>query len=605
MKPRSKRALAVLFSLLLVVSAALSLPLVMDRVMAGSLAAQVVFAQEEPEEPAASPSPMPFVTPTQEISPAGEEDAVLATPEPAAPALLPVPAPEEGLIPVMPTPMPIPLESLAQGASLSQPLPWRSLLIPMSKGETELWTAKLQALSIDGCPLLQEGAVPHFYLTPGDGPALAEAIQPREPSLQKLLQGILTNLDSHPIFVPDKQVLDQVTSLPISSVLLFPGGQNSLFLATGAQRLPLAVISALADQGKRTAAHSEFTDLRNRMVTEALELVMQDPDGAMEKSAALIAEAMHGDAPWELSIIRMTPYSCNIAWEYYLAGHHVKVIDMKTGVQYTLTTDLISAKVVGVAEEDAEPWLLAYQKLLHDVEKLANLPPDVVDKAREQALILGSRLAGSDLRDPAQWDLRVTPRLAGEGSPAYWEASFHPLEEETLLMDPSCVFSTYRLLMDSDFQPVSWQTLPVPKFSGQGRELSFSDPDFHRKLNQMLLDDFADQEGIRKGIQAASGNLDQLIDQAIGQATEIFPDLTLEKPGTLCWEKHQMPYGKQMTRLILSFTLTGQNGKRLDAALSLDPAVFSPGSPEGIQLFTLTDREASRKLTGGEPAPNP
>ncbi len=137
------------------------------------------------------------------------------------------------------------------------------------------------------------------------------------------------------------------------------------------------------------------------------------------------------------------------------------------------------------------------------MEKLANLPLDAMDKAREQALSLGSRMSGIDLKDAAQWDLRVTPRLAGGELPAYWEASFHPLEEETLLMDPSSVFSIYRILMDSDFQLVSWQTLPVPKVSGQGRELSFSDPDFHRKLNQMLLGDFADQEGIKKDIQAA------------------------------------------------------------------------------------------------------
>ena len=601
MKPSFKRVIAGLFSLLLVVSAALSLPLVMDRVMAGSLSAQVVFAQEEPEEPAASPSPMPFVMPTQEISPADEEDAVPAAPEPAV--LLPVRAPEEGFIPVMPTPMP--LESLAQGTSLSQPLPWRNLLIPMAEGEAEVWADKLQALSIAGHPLLQEGVVPNFYLTPGDGPTLMEAIQPREPSLQKLLQGILSNLDSHPIFVPDKQVLGQVTSLPVSSVLLLPSGQKSLFLATGAQRLPLAVISALAGQGKRTAAHSEFTGQRNQMVTEAQEMVTHDPDSAMEKSAALVAEMMHGDTPWELSIIQMTPYSCNIAWEYYLAGHHVKAIDMKTGGQYTLTTDLISARVVGIAEEDAEPWLIAYQKLLNDVEKLANLPPDAMDKAREQAFALGSRLSGIDLKDAAQWDLRVTPRLAGGELPAYWEASFHPLEEETLLMDPSSVFSTYRILMDSDFQLVSWQTLPVPKVSGQGRELSFSDPDFHRKLNQMLLDDFADQEGIRKGIQAALDNLDLLAVFAVEKAGESFPNLTIQEPTTLYLEKLQLPYGKQMTRLILSFTLTGQNGKRLDAALSVDPAVFSPGSPEGVQLFTLTDQEAGQQLSGGGPAPNP
>ncbi|MGI6687725.1 MAG: hypothetical protein ACOX6Y_05125 [Christensenellales bacterium] len=551
-----KRALTALFSLLLIVSAALSLPRAMDSVMAGSLTTQVVFAQVEAEEPETgniSPTPMPVVTlqPTCEATPMEKNNALTPLPEAA--------------------PTPMPPEGFSPDASLAQPLPWRNQLTPMAKEGAEIWTAKLKTFSIIGHSLDQTDLVTNYYLTPDENLNLAEAIQPNQIALQKLLQGILDNLDNHPKYVPDKTVLDKVMNLPIASILLPADGQHSLFLATQAQRLPLAVLNDLSSKGKRTVTYSEYTSQRDLMVSEAQKLVSSNPDMAMDESAALVAQIMNGDKPWQPAIIQITPYACNVFWDYYLAGHHVKAVDMETGKQYTLTTDLISGKVVGFTLEEGEPYLIAYQKLLTDAQTLQNLPEDEVAKAKETAIGLSKQLVeGDDLTNSDFWMISVTAFTNASKETHGWNISFSQTDEEARILDPSITSPpiAYTMVLDDEYHLVAWTASNIPQ-SAVGHAISIDRKgfdDFDETLDQFLQAEYMKDPAFIERVKLIVNNRDQIFQETHEKVEMLFPGATFSGVEQLYLEEQTYEGGMVITQVFFQPTFLTANGKTLSVS---------------------------------------
>ncbi len=601
MKPSLKRALAALFSLVLVVSAALALPLVMNQVMKGSLATQVVFAQEEmPQEEDIIPSPLPFATaaPTQEVAPI------------AAPInMLPTPPPEEVILPIqhLPGATPMPIAGLPEDSSLTQPLPWRKLLIPMAEEDARMWASKLSELTIAGAPLANDAATPNFYLLPDNGPTLVEYIQPRELSLQKLLQGILANLDGHPQYVPDKQVLDRVMNLPISSILLPSDGQHSLFLATQAQRMPLAVLGALASQGKRTVAYSEYTEQRSLMASEAQNLISANPDTAMDKSTQLVAELMKHDALWQLAVIQMTPYACNQFWDYYLAGHHVKAVDMETGEQYILTTDLISGKVVGFTREEGEPYLVAYQSFLRDSENLEAIYNVSLDRVTKTAETLGNLLTGINFFT-SEWQI-TTSELAVQREPfkvLEWEVKFDRTDEEVQLLDPSSSDShmVYKVTLNENYEPTAWSASPIIK-SSQGHGLRLDEKNFDVMLSALMQAKYQDQPEIASRVDIILGNRDQHYSDILEKVHLIFPGAMLTDPVQLWINDLIFQDNSTATQISLICPFLTPDGKTLSAIALVDEegrvhitqlAVDRPGSSP-TPIPTEDENEAVKAAT--------
>lgn len=71
------------------------------------------------------------------------------------------------------------------------------------------------------------------------------------------------------------------------------------------------------------------------------------------------------------AVVNMQAYRSGAEWSFVLGGHDVGVVDMSAGDGYTVTTDLISNKVIGLAWENSLPFVAIYEKVLHgDIQKL-------------------------------------------------------------------------------------------------------------------------------------------------------------------------------------------------------------------------------------------
>ncbi|NLG57797.1 MAG: hypothetical protein GX540_05240 [Clostridiales bacterium] len=612
MKPIFKRILAALFSLLLIAAAALSLPLIMDSVMANSYIAQVGFAETLPAEEDTSPlaSPLPTATPmpkpaaTASLSPkfVPQEDEDFRTPTPT-PAPLPHSSTSEPvweLIPVFPTPAPLPPASTSE--PVREPIPvfptpapetvlsWRSLL---TTATSDAWSARNKGLKAPKAfPGLNASAnaITDYFLLPDEKTLLAESLQPGEPALQKLLQGILSNLEAFPAFIPTGEVLEQVINLPIALSLLSEGGEYSSLLATNAQRLPLAVLRALSDEGKRSVSREEYDGKQDHLVQEAQRLITLDPDGAMDNSAALINDLMWDDTRWKLSIIQMTPYHLSAAWDYYLAGHHVKAVDMETGELYTLTTDLVSQKVVGIASEGAEPFLTAYTHLLAEGEKLSSMSDDGFLKIYQAALLLGSQLTEDDLSDSA-WHTSVQPRFGNYPGAPGWRVSFYPEDEETRLVDPaSDVYMTYLVELDETLQLISWNAQRNPFISISGTGLDFSQETFDQQLNQLLQTQFLTRPRIISHIKRVAREYVDLTETAVIKLSALSPGIVLEAVKQLHWEEKTRDNGDQEVQVFIILQVADAQGQQYQVHCGVDIA----GSVTITSINALSGPEGAR-----------
>lgn len=548
MKPTLKRLLAALFSLMLVLSAALALPAILGAVMEGSFRTQVSFAEVYP-----IPSLIPVQPTPVEARPTVTQETGENQPFPIA----------------SPAPAALPIQHHTGDSLPPKPLTWRDMISPIS-GET--WAAWAKSLNLPehvAKTIQSDISVNRFYRLPGGEACLAETREPQDLAQQKLLQGILQNLESSPYFIPDARVLDQVKNLPMSAVALSRDGSYSTLMITREQTLPLAVMQSLLGKGIRTAAFSEYTGELDQMFVSAAELLTQDISSAMNKSAALVGEMMWNEEPWQLSIIQMTPYTFGGTWDYYLAGHHVKALDMKTGDSYTLTTDLISGKVVGIATEGSEPFLTTYHNLITYADNFNRIAQNDRDAILESAIRLGSNLAKVDLGQAA-WISSITPTFTGEGNIMNWEVAFNPEDEEERLMDPDNPFyMSYRITLDPDHRFLAFNAQRSPMKASNAQGFSLSDDSLETNVTSYLMAIYP-YEKTQNHILSILENRNHFIEQGIALITATFPDMQPAEIKQFYLEEQEFQNGNFIPQSHFVISLSDNEGQLYDAYIAVE-----------------------------------
>ncbi|MGI6695547.1 MAG: hypothetical protein ACOX6O_04800 [Christensenellales bacterium] len=547
-----KRALTALFSLLLIVSAALSLPLAMDSVMAGSLTTQVVFAQAEAEEPETgniSPTPMPVVTlqPTCEVTPMEKNNALTPVPEAA------------------PTPMPTPMPG-----SLTNSYNWRRQLAAADPARGQ---ARLKAVAKNPAfPRLDEQTPFNFYcLDNNDDCLMAESQLSGSLVSQQIAKVILSYLENDPISIPESSAFESVFNLPLSGVILSKRADYALFLATHAQSLPFATLKFLSHLGvSRSVSQTAYLAAKRQLCAQARQL-LENKQEAARQSVDLVKSLMNGDQPWNLLIMRMEAYACDQFWDYYLAGHHVRVMDMDTAQEYTITTDLVDFKVVGIATADIDPYLVVYENVLADAQTLQNLPEDEVAKAKETAIGLSKQLVeGDDLTNSDLWMISVTAFTNASKETHGWNISFSQTDEEARILDPSITSPpiAYTMVLDDEYHLVAWTASNIPQ-SAVGNAISIDRKgfdDFDETLNQFLQAEYMKDPAFIERVKLIVNNRDQIFQETHEKVEMLFPGATFSGVEQLYLEEQTYEGGMVITQVFFQPTFLTANGKTLSVS---------------------------------------
>ena len=377
----TKLLIFILIAALMLSGIFLGLPMMMDRVMADSYNKEFPFDNAKAES---QTTPMPNSTEmedaVEEDDPAlpwGASEEIINTLNPLLTLLTPVPEtqnPEDAFlavtqtpvqetqVEVKPTPQPLgtlPFECNQFTLDMIQPVNWRILLqeekadiLSQYKAARERAENELKADQY----LVDRAHFSSYF----SELLLVENLEPQSLVSQKLLQGLLENLRLDPIYVPDAATLEQVVKQQQTSLLLSSDGNAALFMITQDQLISLAFLQEASHKGYAGLSAQDAQPIMGDLFAQAQQAVNSQPKTAMDTSRQLISQMKTGDLPWDLTIIRMEPYASEQGWEYLTGGHHVLCVDMKTGRLFTVTTDLLQNKIIGIATENMAPFLVTY-----------------------------------------------------------------------------------------------------------------------------------------------------------------------------------------------------------------------------------------------------
>lgn len=553
MKIHRRQWLPLLLCVLAVAAAAVLPPRMMSGVMAATLDSPVIFSTQPPEavlpiitpNPTTSPLPaltavpegpertgIPFV-PMRTLEPETQEEDGHASPSASLiPTITPLP------MAVLPTPVSLgwaePQSTLPPvppaDAGQVQPLDWRAGLQRVEEADARSRLQELQGELLLWAPADQLDGVPlSAHTTPlmgqSDGLLLVEALMPADLALQKLITGLLNNLTPDTIFVPDVQTLARFMDLPISAISINDKGEIATFLATNRQRLPLRVLEEARTQGHSPIGPGMYLELRQSLLQKArdtMEMRNQEVNqsaSAWDLSLNMISQMLWNDDPWELSVIRMEPYCCEADWEFYAAGHHVQAVDMKTGKQYTLTTDLLSGKVIGLASEGAMPWLRVYEQLVIMRRLLkSGTEGDQLDQVVDHALGWMSRLVPDFMGSYAgPWTSTPQRQMLADGQMG-WQVFIQPEDSLARQLDPeSSGFKMYTVLMDNDMNLVHMYSQPQPIQRAEKRHILMPedlDESGVGELIEILVQDMGiDQDELLRVLNGRTNFAQKLMDQ--------------------------------------------------------------------------------------------
>ena len=356
-------------------------------------------------------------------------------------------------------PMATPLPIFDTEVADLQPVDWLRLFSPVDGIDPSVYGAAMsqEARLHDSSPLQIDNA--NYYLHKESGLLLATCFKAPDLSHQKLVAGILDNLNSLPVYVPDLKVLAQALDLPIEAHIYLPDGDYAYFLGSNRQLMSMQVLLTASQEGLGSLSKDDFLRQRQKLCDLAAAVLYPDDKTAIDKSTALVNEMMWNDSSWELSIVSMRPYVCQTDWAFYAAGHHVKAIDMKSGLQYSLTTDLISSKVIGIAAEDSKPWMQIYEEfVLVAREKLNPANTQNEDSVLAYATSLMAALSGEDFStQPQRWQARVTFAYAREWQKGYYIIEYQPADAIAMALDKqSGAFQSYTLHLEEDLSLRDW-----------------------------------------------------------------------------------------------------------------------------------------------------
>lgn len=531
----------------------LLLPLGMDHVMAGTLNTVTSFT-DNPQPQEEDPLTASTVPPTAEPSPT----AVAAGTSTMPPIrLLPSPQPVEAS----------PIEHLP----MLQPTDWHQLMRPAGpealdglEAAMATWTELERQFSLP-----KEGLSIH-QIAPGR--FLLEELLPLNLAHRKLIKGIADNLTGDSIYVPDQTTLNRVLKLSLHSLLLGDTGGADL-LTTHGSTLPLAAFAQhVSAGGASLMTPQEYLDLRSTMIQQAHQQVFDHPEDSAQRSRALIAQLMQGEQPMTLSVLRMEPYAAQENWAYYLAGHHLHCVDMKDGRNLTITTDLISDRMVGFATEGAEPFIKTYARLMDQSEALKDRSnQEVRAQVKAHASELIDQLSGEKLsQKPEQWSLQLNYLYAPEWQKGYWALRAQPADALAGALDPEgSLMPSYTLELDEDLSLRSWFT----GYLGEHEMTSSYLPEKHAN------DWFAEQStryGATHGalidnLQELMTDQDQMAARAAADLSQRWKSLLAERLDNIGIITVKAAKGQPEPSLVFTLHAVGEDGIRYRIECILNP----------------------------------
>ncbi len=556
-----KKLLLALCCLAAVAAAALSLPWMTERAIAGTLDTTMPFATQAPEPEAASVSPAVVPLPTQELPDAPPSDPTEALPWATLPPLTPAPT-------AMPMSTPIALNSSQDITVLpvgnDQPPPdWRGMLqvLDQSSGMPG-WTSWE--------PLLDRLEVPQGSLADpvyrGDGNLLiAEALLPADMARQKLLSGLLAALNNPQSFIP-QDTLQMVMDLPIWAASDRQGEHSGAVLSlTNRQLMDFTVLDLMAQnppEGNSDPLYSQQREAVCAGIADQVDLYR----GGYDRSMTLVRE-FSAASMQELIVVQAEPYLCNSDWDYRVAGHHVVAVDLPSGRQYTLTTDLISDKVIGLAEENTEPYLKTYARLLERAQTQRNAVALGTNRGFDQKITgILSQLSGVDFAaDPAQWSMEFGGGII-DNNQSVWTRDIYPADYEARLLDAQGVPPVrYSLVLDDSLALYSYEAVDAQYASSGGESMWFDQPGFDDWLwkNAAYYASHGQNELVDT-LQYAARDANQLAEQKLATVNQGDLQLSLAKVRALNihWRNPSDGRDGKQYWVVLTAEITGPQGIR-------------------------------------------
>lgn len=566
-----KKLLLALCCLAAVAAAALSLPWMTERAIAGTLDTTMPFATQAPEPEAASVSPAVVPLPTQELPDDPSPDPTEALPWATLPPLTPAPT-------AMPMSTPIALNSSQDITVLpvgnDQPPPdWRGMLQVLD-----------QASGMPGWsswePLLDRLEVPQGSLAEpvyrGDGNLLiAEALLPADMARQKLLSGLLAALDNPQSYIP-QDTLQMVMDLPMWAASDRQGEQSGAVLSlTNRQRMDFAVLDLMAQNPPEGDSEPPYSQRREAVcagIADQADLY----GGGYDRSMTLVRE-FSAASMQELAVIQAEPYLCNSDWDYRVAGHHVVAVDLPSGRQYTLTTDLISDKVIGLAEEYAEPYLKTYAHLLEQAQTrraATQLGTDtgIMDKMEKMM----TRLSGIDFfANPANWVKEFGGGIIDQ-TQSVWTMDIYSAGYEARLMDTQGDNPLrYSMVLDDSLALYTYEVINPRNVVSGGESMPLNQPNFDDLLwKSTATYAAAGQDELVRTLQYAANEPEQLALQQLSSVNlendGLFNFISL-RALNIHWQEPAEPAGDKRYWVTLSAELTDQRGLRFVMEILVHP----------------------------------
>jgi hypothetical protein len=313
--------------------------------------------------------------------------------------------------------------------------------------------------------------------------------------------------------------------------------------------------------------------------------------GGYDRSMTLVRE-FSAASMQELVVIQAEPYLCNSDWDYRVAGHHVVAVDLPSGRQYTLTTDLISDKVIGLAEEYAEPYLKTYAHLLEQAQTrraATQLGTDtgVMDEMEKMM----TRLSGIDFSaNPANWIKEFGGGIIDQ-TQSVWTMDIYSAGYEARLMDTQGEDPLrHSMVLDDSLALYTYEVInPRNVVSSGGESMWFDQPGFDDWLwkNAAYYASHGQDELVRT-LQYAAKEPEQL---ALRQLSSV----NLENDGlfnfislralNIHWQDPAEPSGDKRYWVTLSAALTDQRGLRFVMEILVNP-------DHSTSLLSITRAEA-------------
>ena len=432
MNARNKSILIGFISALFLLGAVLSLPLLMNRTMEGSLNLTATFAEEAaPADPTSAPA----------LATAGPQDA--------GETLL-SPAPEESRTPMSsstPSLEGMPLFNL-EGNN------WRRLMTRIQDQQVQMDDPGFAPLfGLLGITDLEDRLV-SGYQDKSSGLILLESHTTRDAAYQKVFAGLLSNLDSDSIFLPRQTLSAYEDRIVLAATLGLEG--RAVFLMPNRGLVPYAVMQYAGKEGHLSLTREQYLMLEEDMMESALKALPPEEgqrlEACLNKALSILQKGQAEGGEDRFAFINAQPFQFKMGWDYLAAGYHLKMVDTQSAREYTVSVDLISGGM-GIAEEGTSPYLdLHARMVMQDRENTAwQMNPEPVMQRSDELFKL---LAGPGWQEEKQGMAQSISSVMSNMDQPVMQVEMVPedLDQRLLDQENAAPYARYTLQMDRDLK---------------------------------------------------------------------------------------------------------------------------------------------------------